>query len=512
MIPVTQPTELILFEGEPTWALIDGDILYADNTGSDILLDVPTQQNYLLLSGRWYRSKGLEGPWEFVPPDQLPAGFKSIPEDSPKGNVLTHVAGTPQAEEALADAQIPQVAAVKRGPAKLEVRYDGEPKFEKIPDTSLEYAKNSPIPVIKAGDKYYACDAAVWYVASAPGGPWQVADSIPDEIMKIPPEIPIYNVKYVQVYDSTPEVVYVGYTPSYLGCYPYYGTVVWGTGYWYTPWIGSIYYPAPWSYGFHAGYSPYYGWSFGVSLRVRVWMGRDQHRLVELGMGRLLPALLGARRLLPHLPSAVLPRRPSPVLRPSGLRWRRIPASGRGSQQAGDATGRQTGDAPVAARSRWQALATSVATGRRGAPVSAPLSGRRGRIAAPGGRSRWTPAESLPAPREQRQGCIDAGSSARLDPADDIGRRRARQQRLHQFRRGRLPPQRKRIVGSARRQLLEAVGFELEPPARLLIAPAGRDALERLWRVPRRGRHVARRRRWRAATLGHRVREAPAHP
>jgi hypothetical protein len=267
IIPVTGPAELVVFTGDPTWKpLVEGDVLYADNTGADILLDVATQQNFLLLSGRWYSTRNLKGPWTYVLSDKLPANFAKIPEDSPKGEVLSHIAGTPQAEEALADAQVPQVAAVKKGKGKLEVKYDGAPQWEKISGTSIEYAKNSPNKVLKIEGKYYACEQAVWYVSASANGPWDVAEMIPAEIQKIPPDSPAYNLKYVYVYDSTPEVVYVGYTPAYLGCYPYYGTVVWGTGYPYTPWVGSIYYPSPWSFGFHAHYNPYSGWSFGFSI------------------------------------------------------------------------------------------------------------------------------------------------------------------------------------------------------------------------------------------------------
>ena len=54
------------------------------------------------------------------------------------------------------------------------------------------------------------------------------------EIYTIPPDCPVYNVTYVYVYSSTPDVVYVGYTPGYLWSFPYYGVPVYGTG-WYYP-------------------------------------------------------------------------------------------------------------------------------------------------------------------------------------------------------------------------------------------------------------------------------------
>jgi hypothetical protein len=83
----------------------------------------------------------------------------------------------------------------------------------------------------------------------------------------IPPSCPVYNVRYVYVYDSTPEVVYVGYLPGYLGYYPYYGTVYYGTGYHYRPWRGRHhFYPRFCTWGFHARYNPWLSrWSFGLS-------------------------------------------------------------------------------------------------------------------------------------------------------------------------------------------------------------------------------------------------------
>src|SRR5262249_19492884 len=118
--------------------------------------------------------------------------------------------------------------------------------------------------VLRIRDRYYVCDQGVWFTAGAPTGPWVVADSIPDEeIQAIPPESPVYNTRYVYVYDSTPDVVYVAYTPAYLGSYPYYGTVIFGTGWSYRPWWGAYYYPRPWTWGFHAVYAPWAGWGWG---------------------------------------------------------------------------------------------------------------------------------------------------------------------------------------------------------------------------------------------------------
>ena len=266
IIVATEPTELIVSEGQPNFAPVqDTDLLYMSNTPSEVFMEVSSQKYYVLLAGRWYESRSLEkGPWAYVLSENLPQDFKRIPPGSAKGHILAFVAGTTEAEEAVLEAQIPQTTAVKRDEAKLSVTYDGNPKFEPIKDTSMHYAVNSKTQVIKVNGRYYAVDQAVWFVSDSPTGPWVVADTIPPEIDTIPPESPVYNVKYVRVYDSTPEVVYVGYTPGYQGSYVYGDTLVYGTGYYYPGWLGTAYYPAPITWGFAPIYDPfYYSWGFG---------------------------------------------------------------------------------------------------------------------------------------------------------------------------------------------------------------------------------------------------------
>jgi hypothetical protein len=221
---------------------------------------------YLLLSGRWYRSTSQSGPWTFVRADELPSAFKDIPPASDIGGLRTSVAGTEEAEQAVAEAAIPQTAAIKRSEASLSVEYDGKPKFEKISGTDVSYAVNTAAQVLLVGGAYYAVDNGVWFTSGAATGPWVVADSIPDEqIQEIPPSSPVYNTTYVQIYQSTPEVVYVGYRPGYLWSFPYYGVPVYGTGWYYPPYWGRYYYPRTPTWGFNVGYNPWTGWSFGLS-------------------------------------------------------------------------------------------------------------------------------------------------------------------------------------------------------------------------------------------------------
>jgi hypothetical protein len=266
IVVATEPTELIVTDGAPQYASIMGtDLLYMTNTESDVVLDIRSQQYYVLLSGRWFDSPSLDGPWAYVPPQQLPDSFQMIPPQSARGDVRAQVPGTDEARLAVIDTEIPQTATIPRGEAKLKVTYDGPPRFELIPGTTIEYAVNTRSSVLKTGEKYYACEQGVWYVSAGPTGPWTVATAVPPDVQSIPPSCPLYNTRFVYVYGYTPSVVYVGYTPAYLGCYPFDGVVVWGTGFYYTPWVGAYFFPRPVTWGFHASYHVWSGWTFGLS-------------------------------------------------------------------------------------------------------------------------------------------------------------------------------------------------------------------------------------------------------
>ncbi len=263
-----EPAELIQTSGEPAYKPIEGtNLLYVENTESDILMDISTQKYYVLLAGRWYQSSSLtDNKWKFIDFDDLPADFASIPEGSDMETVLGSVPGTTASKDAILENTIPQTAEIDRKTATFEVTYDGDPEFETCGDAGAAYAKNTDKAVFLINSTYWACEDAVWFTGKGPEGPWTVATEVPKEIQDLPPECPHYNVKYVYIYESTPEVVYVGYTPAYMGSYYYRGSVVWGTGWYYHPWYHTAYYPRPVTYGFGVHYNPWTGWGFSVGV------------------------------------------------------------------------------------------------------------------------------------------------------------------------------------------------------------------------------------------------------
>jgi len=268
----TTPAELIEIKGEPRYSPIpQTQLVYVTNTDRDLFMDIRGQMFYVLLSGRWFQSKTLQGSWSFVPGAKLPRDFSLIPPESQKGYVLASVPATRQAQEAVIANQIPQTAAVKRSEAKLKVRYDGDPKFSPIPGTSMEYAVNTDSEVIYAQGRYWACSNAVWFVSDFPQGPWQVADTIPPEIYSIPPNSPLYHLRYVNVYGCNPDFVYFGYTPGYLGAFVSDGAVVYGTGWWYPGWYGDLWFGWPWTWGFGFNFSYWGGGWFWRPVRFYWW-------------------------------------------------------------------------------------------------------------------------------------------------------------------------------------------------------------------------------------------------
>jgi hypothetical protein len=242
IIVATTPTELIVTSGPPEWMSIQGtNLLYVNNTTGNVFKNMTDQNTYVLVTGRWFRSPDFSGPWQYVPGSQLPQDFTNIPDDSPKENVKASVPGTPQAAEAAIATQIPQTASVDRTKATFEPVINGEPILKPIQDVSLMYVYNSPNPIFMVSEnEWYAVQNGVWFTASSVRGPWVVAGTIPAVIYSIPPSSPLHYVTYVKIYDVTPQYVVVGYTPGYMGTIVSTdGVVVYGTGYTYTPYIGT---------------------------------------------------------------------------------------------------------------------------------------------------------------------------------------------------------------------------------------------------------------------------------
>lgn len=267
-----KPSELVIFKGQPNFVpLPNTNLLWASNTAADVFVETTSNDYYILIAGRWYKGRGIDGPWTFVAANALPADFARIPKKGPASVVLASVAGTPEAKEALIANTIPQDATVSRinGP-KFTPSFDGAPKYKPVVGTSLQYVVNSRTPLIVVNPtSYFAVAGGVWFHSTALTGPWDVATFVPSVVYTIPTTSPLHYVTYVRIYGYTPQVVYMGYTPGYLGTVVSPdGVVVYGTGYVYSPWIGSVWYPPPvtWGVAAYPVYNPAVGFAFGFGV------------------------------------------------------------------------------------------------------------------------------------------------------------------------------------------------------------------------------------------------------
>jgi hypothetical protein len=260
----TTPAELILLQGEPNYLVVQGapQLLWVSNTESDVFRMGRTGLVYFLVAGRWFSAPDFTGPWTFATPN-LPAAFKLIPLEHPRSRVRASVPGTDEAIEAVLLAEVPQTAKVSKTLKAPDVTYQGAPEFKPIEQTTVERAVNTDKDIIKVGDLYYMCFQGVWFMSKAATGPWEVTGTVPKQIYEIPVSSPAYPVTYVTVQQSTSDAVVFATAMAYTGLMVAWGCAVWGTGYYYPPYIHygayPIYYPHYPTYGYAAVYNPWTG-------------------------------------------------------------------------------------------------------------------------------------------------------------------------------------------------------------------------------------------------------------
>ncbi len=270
-----QPAELILTTGESKYVPVPGTaLLWVSNTESDLFRMGKVGLFYYLVAGRWFSAPELTGPWTFAT-TSLPDDFKKIPLEHERSRVLASVPGTDRAAEAVLLAQIPQTARVNKKELKApEVAFQGDPQFTPIEKTTVQRAVNTDKDVFKVGDLYYMCYQGVWFVGKTATGPWEVASSVPQQIYEIPVSSPAYHVTYVTIEEDNDNDDWVVFAAAagYTGMMIAWGCTVWGSGWYYPPYVGyggfyPYYYPHFPTYGYSAFYNPWTG-AYGRSARV----------------------------------------------------------------------------------------------------------------------------------------------------------------------------------------------------------------------------------------------------
>ena len=258
----TEPAELILTQGEPTFSPIPGTrLMRVANTEAVVFLNSGDRKYYLLTAGRWFRAAGLNGPWSKASTD-LPRDFARIPNDNPAAFVKASVPGTTEAKDAVLLASIPtRTVTTMADPPPLQVSYDGQPKFQTIESTTVQYAVNSPNSVFLVNGSYYCCNEGVWFVSRTATGPWTLCTSVPSVIYTIPASHPMHNVTYVVVQETTPTTVIYTQTAGYSGEYvAANGVLMFGAGMLVGAMIANNdHYHSYYSYGWGARYDYHHG-------------------------------------------------------------------------------------------------------------------------------------------------------------------------------------------------------------------------------------------------------------
>jgi hypothetical protein len=221
---------------------------------------------YYLVTGRWFSAPDFTGPWTFATPT-LPEEFKRIPQEHERSRVLASIPGTEQAAEAVLLAQVPQTARVSKSQLQPEaVAYQGNPQFQVIDTTSVQRAINTDKDVLLVDGTYYYCYQGVWFSGTSANGPWKVTSTIPAAIYTIPASSPSHHVTYVTVEDDDDDDDWVTFAAvaGYTGLMVGWGCAVWGSGWYYPPYIGyggfyPVYYPHFPTYGYSAWYNPWTG-------------------------------------------------------------------------------------------------------------------------------------------------------------------------------------------------------------------------------------------------------------
>ncbi|MCB2189289.1 MAG: hypothetical protein KQJ78_22965 [Deltaproteobacteria bacterium] len=263
-----EPAEIIVTEGDPSFSPIPGTkLMRVANTDAVLFRDSGDKKYYFLAAGRWFRAASLAGPWSAASRD-LPRDFARIPDNSPSAFVKASVPGTVAASDAVLLASIPRTAEVSvTAPVELQVIYSGDPQFQPIQGTTVQYAVNTPQAIFLVNGGYYCCNQGVWYCGGTASGPWAYCTSVPQAIYAIPPSSPMYNVTYVTVQQSTPTTVVYQQTAGYSGEYvAATGVLMFGAGLVVGAAIANnhhhdyyYHYPAPYSYGCGARYNYAYG-------------------------------------------------------------------------------------------------------------------------------------------------------------------------------------------------------------------------------------------------------------
>ena len=187
IIYATQPSILVLVDGPPVQAPLEGTYQRVLNTRAVMLLNTADQTYYLYAGGSWYAAPSVEGSWNVdpTPPADISAALDAA--------LATKQADPLQPRQPLA---APLNVYVSLTPAEL-IQTDGTETLMPIPGTALSYVSNSDSAIFYNSDDtfYYVLISGRWFKGPYIYGPWQFVPpgSLPPDFQHIPPDNPKAN-------------------------------------------------------------------------------------------------------------------------------------------------------------------------------------------------------------------------------------------------------------------------------------------------------------------------------
>lgn len=184
------PTVLVMTDGKEVLSPVKGveGLQFAVNTNWDLLKTGDPDGAYFLRDEKnWLTSKALDGEWSEA--KTLPDVLSKLPDDESWKDAKA--AMPPAVFEA---GKVPKVV-YSDTPSEMIV-FDGEPTFEAVPGTGLQWASNTTSDVFREGATWYVLLSGRWFSAASLDGPWTFATpNLPDDFQNIPDDVPYYHVR-----------------------------------------------------------------------------------------------------------------------------------------------------------------------------------------------------------------------------------------------------------------------------------------------------------------------------
>ncbi|WP_310619341.1 SH3 domain-containing protein [Flexibacterium corallicola] len=185
------PAILVQTDGDAIEAPVPGveGILFIVNTNWDLFKFQKTGAYFLLDEDAWLTSPTLKGPW--VDAGKLPQAFNQLPDTENLKEVKANIPN-----KGFGNSPTPKVIYVSK-PSEL-LLFDGQPKWNPVPGTSLQWASNTNSDVFfqTTEKKYYVLTSGRWFRSSSLDGPWTFAStSLPPDFQLIPDNTPYYSVR-----------------------------------------------------------------------------------------------------------------------------------------------------------------------------------------------------------------------------------------------------------------------------------------------------------------------------